>query len=77
MGTISENAMNSVTVHHAEVNTPNEIRDVLRDFLEDNEYIKLLVRKFSYELKYHRRVYFPLDNSPENLTSLVFIRGAK
>ncbi len=77
METIAKQALNSVTVHHAEVNTPNEIRDVLRDFLEDEDQITNLIKKFVPDLKMHRRVMLPLDNSPENMVSLVFSRGAK
>ena len=77
METINQRALNSVTVHHAAVNTPNEIRDVLRDFLEDEDQITNLVKKFVPDLKMHRQVMLPLDNSPENMVSLVFSRGAK
>ena len=75
METIAKQALNSVTVHHAEVNTPNEIRAVLREFLADEDQITNLVKKFAPDLKMRRSVMLPLDNSPENMVSLVFSRG--
>tara|TARA_R100000234_G_scaffold6229_1_gene4270 strand:- start:177 stop:410 length:234 start_codon:yes stop_codon:yes gene_type:complete len=77
MANIQNRVRNSVTVHHAEVNTPNEIRDVLRDFIEDEDQIANLVKKFVPDLKMRRQIMLPLDNSPENMVSLVFSRGAK
>ncbi len=67
--------MKSVTVHHAEVATPNEVRAVLRDFLEDEDHINRLVKDFSVDLGRNSKVIFPLDNAPENRVTLALVKS--